>query len=218
MDALSIVRIAVALVCSSVSLRATTITTTLGPLVNVMTISGTFTGTGGFANRTAGVLNFDYADAFCVEPLQLVSGTVVYDVQPTINLTNLDSIAKVMGAFRQSSKSNLEAAGAQWAIWEIVGDGINYTSNSFKAGNIQIFFDRRPAVDVINIETKALFYLGKSQDPGNPSASLLYATNTTTSSQDVVFMIPEPSSALLGALGLTSLLIRRRPLALDRVS
>ncbi len=223
MNFLSIVKIAALLVCSSIALRAaTTITVTLDSLSPGMTVSGSFTGASGFANRTAGVLNFDFGDAFCVEPQQPVSGTVVYDIQPTGSLTNLTSISKVIGAYLQSSQSNLEAAGAQWAIWEIVGDGI--ISPSLKSGNIQIYFRPRGAVSVdsFEIEKAAQQYLNLSQLPSTPSASLLYVTNPTN--QNMVFMIqepssvPEPSSALLGALGLTSLLVRRRSPALHRVS
>lgn len=223
MDFLSIVKIAVGLVCSSIALHAsTTVTVTFDSVSPGMTISGSFTGAGGFANRSAGVINFDFGDAFCVEPMQPVSGTVVYDIQPTGSLTNLTSISKVIGAYLQSSQSNLEAAGAQWAIWEIARDG---TSNpSFRGGNTQIFFRPRGTQPVNSeaLEAKALQYLSASQLSSTPSASLLYVTNPT--SQDMVFMVsepsavPEPSSALLGALGLTSLLIRRRSPALRRVS
>jgi hypothetical protein len=205
-DYLTIVRIVGALICSTTALPAQTLNVSLTSVTPSETISGSFTGAGGFANRIAGVLDFDYADAFCVEPLQSVSGVVVYDVQSYNLLPNADSIARVLGAYQGSSKTSLEAASAQWAIWEIVGDGIS--NRSFRTGNTQIFFDRRTGVLRDNIERRALEYFDLSQLLSTPAASFVYATHPT--SQNVVFMIPEPSSALLGVLSLSALLIRRR--------
>lgn len=206
MNALWIVRIAGALICSVVALPAQTLTATLNTVSPYEQLSGSFNGGTSFDLKTAGVLDFDYADAFCVEPLQPVSGTVVYDLQPKSSLMNSASIAKIMGAYLASSKSSREAAAAQWAIWEIASDGIS--SPSFRNGSVQIFFDRRASVQALGTETKALQYLSLSQLPSTPSAPFLYATHPTM--QNVVFMIPEPSSAFLGALSITALLIRRR--------
>jgi hypothetical protein len=207
MGILSLVRIAGALICSMIALPAQTLTTTLNTVSPYEQLRGSFDGVT-FDTKTAGVLNFDYADAFCVEPLQPVFGTVAYDLPPNSSLANSASIAKIVGAYLASSKSGREAAAAQWAIWEIVGDGIS--SPSFRNGNIQIFFRPRglQPVGSEETETKALQYISLSQLPSTPSASFLYATHPT--SQNVVFMIPEPSSALLGALSITALFIRRR--------
>ncbi len=205
-DSLTIVRIVGALICSTFALTAQTLNVSLTSVTPSETISGSFTGAGGFANRLAGVLVFDYADAFCVEPLQSVSGVVTYDVQSYNSLPNADSIARVLGAYLGSSKTSLEAASAQWAIWEIVGDGIG--SRSFRNGNTQIFFDRRTGVLRESIERRALEYYDLSQLLSTPAASFVYATNPT--SQNVVFMIPEPSSSLLGVSSLAALLLRRR--------
>lgn len=206
MDTLSIVRIAAALICSVIALPAQTLSVSLESVTPSETISGSFTGAGGFSNRIAGVLVFDYADAFCVEPLQSVSGSVTYDIQPYNSLANADSIARILGTYLGSSKSSLEAASAQWAIWEIVGDGIS--SRSFRNGNTQIYFDRRTGVLRESIERRALEYYDLSQLLSTPAASFVYATNPT--SQNVVFMIPEPSSVMLGILSVSALLIRRR--------
>lgn len=199
MDISSIARIAGALACSSVAMSAQNLNVSLEAVSPSQTFSGSFTGAGGFAPRIAGVLDFDYAGAFCVEPLQSVSGTVNYEIQPNGSLANSASIAKVVGAYLQSSKTNEDAAAAQWAIWEIVGDGI--LNPSFSNGNTQINRSDRSVT-----AAKALFYLNNLSN--YPSASFVYATHPT--SQDVIFMIPEPSGLLLGALGITSLLIRRR--------
>jgi hypothetical protein len=207
MNTFSIVRIAGALICSTIALPAQTLTVTLNTVSPFEQLSGSFNGGTSFDLKTAGVLDFDYTDAFCVEPLQPVSGTVVYDLPPNSSLTDSASIAKVVGAYLASSRSSREAAGAQWAIWEIASDGIS--SPSFRNGSVQIFFDRRGgSVQALGTEAKALEYLSLSQLPSTPSASFLYATHPT--SQNVVFMIPEPSSALLGALSITALLVRRR--------
>lgn len=207
MDTLSVVRIAGALFFSAVSLPAQNLTATYLTVSPYEQLSGSFDGVT-FNTKTAGVLNFDYADAFCVEPLQFVSGTVNYLIQPNSSLPNSESIAKVAGAYLASSRTSRDAAAAQWAIWEIVTDGLN--SPSFRDGNLKIFFRSRGNQPVGSEETerKALEYISLSQLPGTPSASLLYATHPT--SQNVVFLIPEPSGVFLGALGITSLLLRRR--------
>ncbi len=211
MDTLSIVRIACALICSSLALPAQTLQLSFVNLTPAETLRGSFDGVT-FNNKDAGVLNFTGgAVGFCVEPLEPVFGTATYNIQPNTSLTNSASIAKVMGAYLASSKTSREAASAQWAIWEIVSDGIS--SPSFTTGRVQIFFDRRGgSVQAIGTRNRALEYLSLSQQPTTPSASFIYATNvgTPTGRQDVVLMIPEPSSVLLGALSITALLIRRR--------
>jgi hypothetical protein len=106
-----------------------------------------------------------------------------------------------MGGYLASSKTALDAAGAQWAIWEIIGDGIN--SPSLSSGSIRLADSGNTAIAVAN---RAQDYLNNLSS--FPSATFIYGTNPTR--QDIVFMVPETSGALLGALGALSLLVRRR--------
>jgi len=203
MDIIPIVRVACALFCSIAALPAQTLNVTLTAVNPSQTASGSFNGGSTYANYRAGVLVFDISDAFCSDPNQPISlnETVIYSIRPMSALPNSSSISKVMGGYLASSKTALDAAGAQWAIWEIIGDGIN--SPSLSSGSIRLAGSGNTAIAVAN---RAQDYLNNLSS--FPSATFIYGTNPTR--QDMVFMVPETSGALLGALGALSLLVRRR--------
>lgn len=203
MNTKAIIRIAGALVCSVIALQAQTLNVTLDQVSPSQAASGSFDGGSTYANYRAGVLVFNFSEAFCAEPTQAISigETVNYTILPMSALPNSSSIAKVVGGYLASGKSALDAAGAQWAIWEIIGDGIN--APSLSSGSIRLSTSGNSAINVAN---RAQDYLDNLSS--FPAATFLYGTNATR--QDMVFMVPETSSALLGALGALSLLVRRR--------
>ena len=196
-------KIAFALLCSSMAVSAQTRQqdTLLEELSLGLTTTGTFTGNRNGSSHYAGVLMFNYADAFCIQPLEgiNINDKVVYTIMPLTSLANNTPISNIVGRFLKSNQSADEAAGAQWAIWEIVGDG--NINPSLTDGNIRL---NRPTQTTFGIkaqqylDNRSIFY----------SVELEYATNTNK--QDVLFMIPETTSALLGALGAMTLFLRRR--------
>jgi len=80
-----------------IALPAQTIDLTFVNVSPRLTFSGSFNAPGNFAARPSGLLNFDDGSVgFCVEPTRPVGGTHTYNVQPTVYLTNYDSISKVL--------------------------------------------------------------------------------------------------------------------------
>ncbi|MBN8459310.1 MAG: hypothetical protein J0M04_15885 [Verrucomicrobia bacterium] len=197
----AIARIAGILVCCSMAASAQSLDAVFYNVNPTVSVTGSFNGGGSYTTLNSGVMNFDYADAFCVDPNQTIhSGeTVHYTIQPTSALPNSASIAKVVGGYLASGQTALDAAGAQWAIWEIMGDGVS--SPSFSSGSVRIQNSLSS-----NVATRGLQYLNNLSSL--PTANIQFATSPTR--QDMVFMVPEVSGAVLGALGGLALLLRRR--------
>lgn len=198
----AIVRIAGVFACLSLTAAAQSVDAIFINSSPVLSVPGSFDGGGSFANQVSGLSNFDIGPAFCVDPDQRINaGEVVhYVIQPDTALPNYDAISRIFGGYNASSMTNLDAAGAQWAIWEVVKDGI--TAPSFSSGLIQIQNAGGSAV-----ATRAMDYL--SNLGSLPAIDLVYVTSSTR--QDMVFVaVPEAGVAVLGALGGVLLMFRRR--------
>lgn len=198
----AIARIAGVLACLSLSAAAQSVNATFFNVNPALSVVGTFDAGGTFRTLNSGIMNFDIGEAFCADPDQtIISGeTVHYTIQPNSALPNSSTIAKIFGGYLASGQTTLDAAGAQWAIWEVLKDGVG--SPSFSAGSVRIQNAGTSAV-----ATRAMTYLNNLGTL--PSATLVYATSPTR--QDMVFTaVPEVSGLTLGALGGTLLLFRRR--------
>jgi hypothetical protein len=180
------------------NLTATLITIAPGLPVNGTLDNGNFV-----QDYPSGVLQFGDFEAFCVEPFEdlFYGETLVYSIQGVGLLPNSDQISRLVGGFLASSRSDQEAAAAQWAIWEITTE--NLLPPSLSDGNVRISTPVSAATATLgnqylaNINTFA-------------PASLTYLTNV--GGQDVVTwnVIPEPTSFALVALSSGFLLRRRR--------
>lgn len=141
--------------------------------------------------------------AFCVEPLQDLSygQTLIYQVQNTSTLANANTIARLVGGYLASSRTNLDAAAVQWAIWETTTESL--ATDSLFTGDVRIIGSANASL--ANLANQYLANVN-SYAP----ATLSYLTNST--SQDVVTWttVPEPTSAVLGGLSCLLLLRRRR--------
>jgi len=127
--------------------------------------------------------------------------SVRYTIQPNTALPNYSTIAKIFGGYFQGSlQTPVDAAAAQWAIWEVLQDGV--ASPSFASGGVQIQDAANSAV-----AARAMEYLNNLGSL--PAIEVIYATNATR--QDQLFVtIPEVSGLALGAVGSALLLVRRR--------
>lgn len=165
-------------------------------------VKGTLNDGASINDYRSGVNRFTEFDAFCVDPTQdLAYGeNLIYQVQSSGSLANATQIAKLVGGFLDSSKSNLEAAAVQWAIWEITTEKIS--APSLLDGNVRIIRpDSQAAADLADQ------YLSKI-DTYTPVA-LTYLTHSGR--QDVVtWNIPEPGTLALAAFSSLLLLRRRR--------
>lgn len=165
---------------------------------------GTWTNGHGIYTPFVGVCDFTDFEAFCVEPTQgLDPGQeVVYQIQDPLSLANYDTISRLVGAFLASSRSAVDAAAIQWAIWETTSE--NLLSPSLADGSVRI----TGGVPDQEIASRANEYL---MNAGSfAPATLVYLKNDTF--QDVVSWnaIPEPTSLGLAALSGFFLLRRRR--------
>jgi hypothetical protein len=158
--------------------------------------SGTYDGVN-FEPRNAGILKFDFGDAFCVEPFQGLSipEALVYDIQDPLSLTGHNTISRLIGGYLASGQTDLDAAAVQWAIWEVAVEGIG---GSLSTGSVQV-----AESDVSLLANNYLANLNSYT-----AVPLTYLTNPTR--QDVVSwnVIPEPSCLTL--VGLSALAIFRR--------
>jgi hypothetical protein len=160
---------------------------------------GTFNGTN-FATYNAGLSQFDSFEAFCIEPLVTlpVGSTVGYDIFDLSPPAVATAISHLVGGFYASSQDGLNAAAVQWAIWEVLTDGMS--SPSLSTGNAQ--------VQDVSIATLGDTYLANYASM--PIAEVTYLTNATH--QNVVGLtadvIPEPSA--LGLCAVAALLLLRR--------
>lgn len=188
---------------------AQTITTTFTSSDPREIVNGTFDGGTTVNDKVSGVLNFNNVDfvAFCAEPLQNITPgqTIDYTVSPLTDLTNVTSVAKVITAFRASSMDNIQAAGAQWAIWELVGE----TAGAFDtdSGTIAI---TSPFIDTVDAQVRdaAKNYLVTFDNFA--ASDVTFLTNPTVQNMITWTAVPEPSSALLSGLGVLALIRRRR--------
>ncbi len=167
-----------------------------------LSINGTFDNSY-YDDLPSGVLAFTGFDAFCVQPTTPIAygDTVVYQVQDPQTLASHGAIARLVGGFLASSKTEEHAAAVQWAIWEIILDGLD--TPSFSTGNSRITLAGNSATIALAEE-----YL-LNVDQFSPVV-LTYLTSPTH--QDVVTWqhVPEPATAGLAALSGLLLLRRRR--------
>lgn len=187
---------------SAISVKAQNFPVTFDGVAPGLPVHGTFHGTEPL-DLPSGVCSFGEMKAFCVEPAEpLAYGeTLVYQVQDSASLANYGTISKLVGGFLASPQDERHAAAVQWAIWEVVLDGVD--APSFATGNSRIVGDASQDIALL-----ASDYLANVSSY-NPAA-LTYLTNA--GKQDVVTWstIPEPSSAGLIALSGLILLRRRR--------
>lgn len=165
-----------------------------------ITVSGSFNGGASYGSYQSGLFNFDLGSAFCVDPYQTITNgeTIVYTLQDPATLTAVAAVSRIVGGYFASAQTALDAAGAQWAIWESIVDGA--ASASFAAGTVRLQTPNS------SVGLRAMDYLNNLASL--PVAPILYATNPTR--QDMVSLVPEPSAILLGLVGAVSLVIRRR--------
>jgi len=189
---------AIASAFAAASARAQSLPATLTGLGPQLLTSGTYDGVN-YQDRNAGILKFDFGDAFCVDPLQDLSfpETLVYDIQDPASLTSSSAISKLVGGYLASGQTNLDAAAVQWAIWEVVREG---TGGTLSTGSVRVADS--------SVASLANNYLSNvnSYTPVN----LTYLTNSNR--QDVVTwnMVPEPGSLTLVGLSALALFRRRR--------
>jgi hypothetical protein len=150
-------------------------------------------------SEPTGQLDFDSFVGFCVDPFAplIVAETVVYKVQDPATLTEVGAVQRILGGYYASGRNSLDAAGAQWAIWEAIFDGT--TDPTFESGLVRLQ-DPGSAVAV-----RALDYLNDLASL--PAVPMLYLTNPTR--QDVI-TVPEPGPAAALGCALALILLRRR--------
>lgn len=189
---------AIAAALAAASARAQSFSATLNGLGPQLLTSGTFSGSG-FSTRNAGILKFDFGDAFCVDAIQGIGfpETLVYDIQDPATLTGSATISKLVGGYLASGQTDLDAAAVQWAIWEVIQEG---SGGSLSTGSVQ--------VEDTAVSSLADNYL--SNVDSFTSVPLTYLTNPNR--QDVVTWgaVPEPGSLALVGLSALALLRRRR--------
>ena len=165
-----------------------------------LTAVGTLNG-GSFVKLRSGEIDFDVFSGFCTDPNQGITQgeTIIYTIQDPITLNGLGTVQRVLdGYYNHSAQTALDAAGAQWAIWETITDGPS--SPSFDVGLVQL------GSDSINIELRALDYFANL---GNYQP--LEVMNLVSSTrQDMITPVPEPAAASLIAATLGLLFLRRR--------
>lgn len=156
-----------------------------------------------YTSYNSGICHFNFFDAFCVDPYKYIyyGETVTYNVQNPSTLANSGTISRLVGEYLASSRTSLDAAAAQWAIWEVVVNGTS--TPTFSSGAVKI----APTDSAVAAE--ALTYLADAKNYA--PAHITYLTNSTT--QDMVSFctcVPEPTTAMLSAFGVLGLLVRRR--------
>jgi hypothetical protein len=184
------------------------LTATLNGISPGLTAKGTFNNGSFTWDFPAGQMNFsspgipDFG-AFCVEPLEDLGygQTLVYQLQNTSTLANAGTIARLVGGYLASSRSDIDAAAVQWAIWETTNEVL--ASQSLSTGDIRIIGTTNSSL--INLANQYLANVN-TYTP----ATLTYLTNSTYQNAVTWNSVPEPTSALLGGLSCLLLLRRRR--------
>lgn len=172
-----------------------TLTDTFISIEPGVSAKGTFDGTN-FRFVNSGIVQFTGFEAFCIEPLQGISvgEEVTYDIAYDYSTPEISgAIAKLTGGYYASGQSDLEAAAAQWAIWELLLDG---PAGSLFTGKAQL----------MDLEVAVLANEFLAQLPNLPVTDVMFLTHPTR--QDIVTTIPEPAS--LGLLAASCLLLPRR--------
>jgi len=200
---LLICTVAVAAAVAATKAQSQTLTATLNGISPGLAVNATLDNGSFFQDYPSGVMDFAEFDAFCVEPLQSLSfgETLVYQIQSPLSLASHDSIARLVGGYLASSRSGLDAAAVQWAIWEINAETLS--SASLLDGNVRI-------TTPISRDTALLANQYLANLSSYTPVALTYLTNETR--QDVVTweVVPEPATAGLAALSGLLLLRRRR--------
>lgn len=163
--------------------------------------------------------------AFCVEPVvdfDLQNPvTLVYQGALLSGIPNYIQVEKIIGGYLNYAASivdpddqSLEAAAAQWAIWEVVAETLSSGySVSEGDGNVYIMpgdFPTIPDHSVFDTAVigRANFYLANINTFA-PAQNLVYLTSA--GNQDIItWNIPEPGTAGLLAFSVLGLLRRRR--------
>lgn len=200
---LLICAVAVAAALAAVKAQGQTLTATLAGINPGAPVTGTFDNGSFVQDYPSGVLDFTSFGAFCVEPLEDLSfgQTVVYQIQDPGSLSNSETISRLVGGYLSSSKTGLDAAAIQWAIWEVTAESLS--GYSLLNGNVRI--TTPVSQDVATLADQYLANVN-TYTPVN----LVYLTSDTH--QDIVSWnaVPEPASAGLAALSGLFLLRRRR--------
>lgn len=136
-------------------------------------------------------------DSFCVEPdtTMHIGQTITYTEGDPSNVQNYTLISQVVGGYLVSSMDSDQAAGVQWAIWELLSETSNNTF-TLNSGSVSI------SPQDIFIRNIANAYLDNVST--FDSVDLLYLKSDV--GQDIIswnINVPEPSSFIL--LGLTSI-------------
>lgn len=151
--------------------------------------------------------------AFCIDPFQWSpTSNVSYQVGNDFNGqfgVDAADIAKLYSLFYTNTLgNNLNAAGFQLALWELIAD----SSKNLAAGSV-----RANGSTNASITAKAQSMLDALSGPAG-SDSFIYTIYTSSSKQDYLVVtlnenqVPEPQSAMLLvlAIGLLALALRRR--------
>lgn len=200
---LLICAISIAAAVAAARAGAQSLPATLIDFSPVMSVNGTINDGGFIQDYPSGVMRFTEFEAFCVDPTEDISfgESLVYQIQDISLLTNYSTVAKLVGGYLASAKTNEDAAAVQWAIWETTTETLSSTA-SLLDGNVRITSLSQPTADLANQ------YLA-NVDNFAP-ANLIYLTHDGR--QDVVSwnVIPEPGSLVLTAFSAVLLLRRRR--------
>ncbi len=186
-------------VSSAGQLSAQSVTASLNSISPALTVNGMFDGINSRSVKS-GLMQFDEFDAFCIDPYQGVVFNQPVTYQSSLTFSTPDvakAISKLVGGYYSvSGQTAQDAAAIQWAIWEVVVDG---TSNpSLSSGNARVF-DAATA----ELGQKYLTNIDRL-----PVANVRFLTNSQY--QDVVTIVPEPSSTALLGLGVVGFLLRRK--------
>lgn len=180
-------------------LGAQTLEATYYGINNGMPGFGTLTG-GPFADTGSGEHDFDLFSGFCTDPLQGITNgeTIVYTIQDPQTLNEIGTVQRILdGYYNYSNLSPLDAAGAQWAIWEVTQDGA--TNPSFDNGLVQL------GISSMDIANRALDYLNNVSN--YQPLPVTYLVSETR--QDMI-IVPEPDAASLIIATLGLLVLHRR--------
>jgi hypothetical protein len=178
-----------------------TLETTFDTLLPGQNVTGTWDNGLTVNDYPAGELQFSNLNAFCAEPGVLIgSGPLIYNIQSPSSLANYDTISRLVGGYLASTGSDAEAAGFQWAIWEV-------TNEVLLPWNL---FDGNVNISPVSASTATLANNYLSNVSSFTPAEIVYLTSAT--SQNIVAwnIVPEPSSLGLVVLSGVFLLRRRR--------